>query len=77
MASDVAIQAIAFHPDGSFDISYAEQRDITPNVVMVRQVMATQGVLDDMVQEVLDSVKDLLDAALERMADAPSKISRR
>ena len=74
MASDVAVQSLVFQPDGSF---YAEQRDITANVVVLRQAMVSPGVLDEMLSEVRDSVRELLDAALEKMNEAPSRISRR
>jgi hypothetical protein len=75
VASDVAIQAISFHGDGSFDISYAEQRDITPNVVMLRQVMVSPGVVDKEADDTRETIKELLDAALGMMHEAPSRIS--
>lgn len=74
--SDVAIQGIVFHPDGGFDISYAEQRDMHPRGTIVRQLMVPPGVVDT--DDILDSLRELLDLALvERQADSTERLSRK
>lgn len=79
MPSDVAIQNIVFHPDGAFDISYAEQRDINPKGIIVRQLMMPGDVIPDSVMDqVRETLQDLLDIALEARNDDPAtRISRR
>ena len=77
MASDVAVQAIVFHPDGGFDITYAEQEDIKPKGTLVRQLMVPPGLNELPVEAVLDDIRELLDLALALRFDAPERISRR
>lgn len=73
MSSDVAIQAIVFHPDNSFDITYAEQRDIRPKGTVVRQFLSGGDMGDLPVDDVLDAIRDLLDMALKASYDDPTE----
>lgn len=77
--SDVSIQSIVFHPEGAFDITYAEQRDFNPKGTILRQLMAPAGLLPEMrIQEVLDAIRELLDVALDARLDTPEqRLSRR
>lgn len=76
--SDVAIQAIVFHPDGGFDITYAEQNNIRTKGTLVNQFMSPPGMGDLPVEEVLDAIRELLDLALAASFDDPTeRISRR
>lgn len=74
--SDVAIQAVVFHPDGGFDITYAEQDDIMPKGTILRQLMVPRGLKELPVDAVLDDIRELLDLALEARYDAPDHITR-
>lgn len=77
--SDVSVQSIVFHPEGAFDITFAEQRDFNPKGTLLRQLMAPAGLLPEQhVQEVLDAIRELLDMALEARNDDPTtRLSRR
>lgn len=77
--SDVSIQSIVFHPEGAFDITYAEQRDFNVRGTILRQLMVPSGLLPErMVQEALDGLRELLDQALEARQDDPAaRLSRR
>jgi hypothetical protein len=69
--SNVAVQSIVFHPEGGFDITYAEQEDVNPKVTILRQAMVAAGVVD--ITEVVDSIRELLDQALDAKLDAPTE----
>lgn len=71
--SDVMIQAVVFHPDGGIDINYAEQSDVHPKGTIIRQLMVPAGVVELPVDEVLDSIKELLDLALVARYDDPAQ----
>ncbi len=74
MSSDAAIQAIVFHPEGGFDVTYAEQSDIRVKGTLVRQFMCPSGAIDEReVDAVLDSIRDLLDLALQASYDDPTE----
>lgn len=76
--SDVAIQGVVFHPDGGFDITYAEQTDIMPKGTILRQLMVPAGLneLQNPVKAVLADIRELLDLALEARYDAPERFTR-
>lgn len=73
MASDVAIQAIVFHPEGGFDVTYAEQDNIRSKGTLVNQFMSPAGAVDIReVDAVLEEIRDLLDLAISASYDDPT-----
>jgi hypothetical protein len=75
--SDVIIQNIVFHDEGAFDIAYAEQRDLHEKGIIIRQLMVPPGVIpENIMDDVLDTLRELLDLALERRQDEPSSRPR-
>lgn len=76
--SDVAIQAIVFHPEGGFDVTYAEQSDIRVKGTLVRQFMSPAGAVDEReVEAVLNEIRDLLDLGLQASFDDATERVRR
>ena len=60
--SDVAIQSIVFHPDGAFDITFAEQRDFNIRGTLVRNLMVPAGAVPESdIDTALDAIRELLD----------------
>lgn len=72
--SDVAVQSISFRPDNVIEITYAEQRDITPAGTLVKCLIFEGGKFPGLTDELMDEVRELIDAVLGEMAGTPTSI---
>lgn len=72
--SDVVIQSVVFTPEGGVDITYLEQRNITPAGVMLQMLQVSPGVVDG--ESLADLARELLDEALRALHPAPERIVR-
>lgn len=75
--SDVAIQSLAFRPDGALEITFAEQRDITPKGTMMKCIVFDEGQFPRQVGEVQDDIRELIDLVLAEMRGGPPTIAGR
>ena len=73
--NDVLIHSITF-TDEAVTIVFAEKRDTSRYVAMGKQITFDRSRLDEEVEEVLDSVRDLLDQAQILHRNPPKRIRR-
>ncbi len=71
MNGNVAIQSIVFHPEGGFDITWADRDDVNPKVTTLQQTMVAAGVCD--ITDVVDDIRDLLAQARDVKLDTPTE----
>ncbi len=72
MSGTASIQSVVFNPDGGFDITWAEEADVTDKGTTLHQHTAPGGVVDERyVSNVIDDLRELLDLALIAMRDDP------
>lgn len=75
--SDVAIQQISFRPDNIIEVTYAEQRDISDHATLVKLLMFDRDLAPQMVDELVDLSREVVDAVLVAMRGDPMKIAGR
>lgn len=76
--SDVAVQSISFRPDGLVEVTYAEQRDISDSISLVKVIMYDSGfVAQAETAELLDATRELVDAVLVAQREQKMKLAGR
>lgn len=63
--SDVAVSSLSIRPDGLIEVTYAEQRDLSDDISIVRSVMYdSTRVASAETAELLDVLRELIDTVL-------------
>ena len=74
MADEALIQSIQFTNGGGVDITYAEERNITDDAMLLQMLQIAPGVLD--LDDLMEACREVLDAGLKKLRPAPERIVR-